>query len=61
MYIGELFLLSGHLYRLGNGFLFNGLPLIVLAPADLFIILLSGCVTGTICSKLNQTTQSPAR
>lgn len=55
MYIGELFLLSGHLYRLGNGFLFDGLPFIVLAPADLFIILLSGCIVRTIYSKLNQT------
>ena len=40
MYIGEMILLSGHLYRFGTGFFFSGLPVIVLAPADIIIILL---------------------
>ena len=45
MYIGELILLSGHLYRLGNGVLFEGLGVLVLAPIDLIVILLSGVIT----------------
>ena len=48
MYIGELILLSGHLYRFGNGFLFDGLGALVLAPIDLIVILLSGGITAVI-------------
>lgn len=48
MYIGELILLSGHLYRFGNGFLFDGLGAMVLAPIDLIVILLSGGITAVI-------------
>ena len=44
MYIGELILLHGHLYRFGAGFFFDGLPVIVLAPADLLVILTSGII-----------------
>lgn len=54
MYIGELFLLSGHLYRFGTGVLFNGLPFIVLAPVDILLVVLSGCITGIICLLLNK-------
>ncbi len=42
MYIGEMILLHGHLYRFGSGFFFDGLPSIVLAPIDLLVILVSG-------------------
>lgn len=45
MYIGELFLLHGHLYRFGAGFLFDGLGALVLAPIDLLVILASGAIT----------------
>lgn len=45
MYVGEMILLNGHLYRLGTGFIFNDIPGIVLAPIDLLIILISGVVT----------------
>lgn len=45
MYIGELFLLHGHLYRFGTGFLFDGLGVLVLAPIDFLVILLSGAIT----------------
>ena len=45
MYIGEMFLLSGHLYRFGEGFLFNGLPFIVLAPIDILVVILSFVIT----------------
>jgi hypothetical protein len=44
MYIGEMILLSGNLYRFGEGFLFKGLGGIVLAPIDTLVILLSGVV-----------------
>ena len=54
MYLGEMFLLSFHLYRLGTGLFFEPIPLIVLAPADIGIILLSGLVTGTVCFLTNR-------
>ncbi|MBP0967020.1 MAG: hypothetical protein J5722_05255 [Oscillospiraceae bacterium] len=44
MYIGEMILLHGHLYRFGEGFFFDGLPAIVLAPVDLLVILASGII-----------------
>ena len=49
MYIGEMILLNGHLYIYGKGFLFESLPGIVLAPADLLVILASGGITAGIC------------
>lgn len=54
MYIGEMFLLSGHLYRFGAGVLFDGLPGIVLAPIDLLVILAAGGLTAVICHCLNR-------
>jgi hypothetical protein len=53
MYIGEMFLLNGHLYSFGSGFIFDGLPGIVFAPIDLLVILLSGCITVLVFSLLN--------
>ena len=50
MYIGEMILLSGYLYRFGNGFFFQGIPGIVLAPADIVVILASGVMTAIIAS-----------
>lgn len=44
MYVGEMILLHGHLYRFGEGFFFAGLPGIVLAPADLLVILAAGAL-----------------
>ncbi len=44
MYIGEMILLHGHLYRFGTGFFFDGLPAIVLAPVDILVILASGLI-----------------
>lgn len=46
MYIGEMILLDGHLYRLGEGFFFNGIAGIVLAPVDIAVILFSGAITA---------------
>lgn len=54
MYIGEMILLSGHLYRFGNSFLFEGLPAIILAPFDILIIILSGAATAAICCFVNR-------
>ena len=53
MYIGEMILLNGHLYSLGSGFLFEGLPGIVFAPIDLLVILLSGSVTASVFALAN--------
>lgn len=54
MYIGEMILLSGHLYRLGQGFLFDGLPVIVLAPVDIAVILLSGGLSALIADAVRK-------
>jgi hypothetical protein len=54
MYVGEMILLSGHLYRFGSGFLFDGMAGIVLAPADILIILASGCMTAVLCNAFNK-------
>ena len=54
MYIGEMILLSGNLYRFGEGFLFAGIGGIVLAPIDLLIILISGGSTALICKAVNR-------
>lgn len=54
MYIGEMILLNGHLYQYGEGFLFESLPVIVLAPADILIVIVSGGVTAAISRWLNR-------
>lgn len=54
MYIGELILLNGHLYRFGTGFLFQGLGSLVLAPIDIIVIFLSGCVTSAIINIIKE-------
>ena len=48
MYIGEMVLLSGNLYRFGEGFFFDGIKGIVLAPVDIAVVLLSGAITAII-------------
>lgn len=53
MYIAEMFLLNGHLYIFGSGFIFESLPGIVFAPIDLLVILLSGCITALVFALLN--------
>jgi hypothetical protein len=49
MYIGEMILLNGNLYRFGQGFLFDGLGGLVLAPVDILVIIASGGITLLIC------------
>lgn len=53
MYIGEMCLLSGRLYRFGSGYVFDGLPYIILAPIDICVIVLAGCITAVIGYLLN--------
>lgn len=48
MYVGEMILLNGHLYSFGTGFIFDGLPGVVLAPVDLLTVIVSGGVTALI-------------
>jgi len=48
MYIGEMVLLSGNLYRFGEGFFFDPIPGIVFSPFDILIVLLSGAITAMI-------------
>lgn len=48
MYIGEMILLSGHLYRFGSGLIFDGISGIVFAPVDIAIIILPGCIVAAI-------------
>ena len=45
MYVGEMILLNGHLYSMGQGFLFTNLPGIVLSPFDLLTVIASGLIT----------------
>ena len=54
MYVGEMILLNGHLYRLGSGFLFDGLFGIAFAPIDLLVIFFSGCITALVFTLLNK-------
>ncbi len=54
MYIGEMILLHGNLYRFGKGFFFEGLGALVLAPADILVIIASGVITLLICRGLNK-------
>ena len=54
MYVGEMILLNGHLYKFGNGFIFESLGSIVLAPVDLLIIVASGAITALTFVLLNR-------
>lgn len=54
MYIGEMVLLSNHLYRFGSGFFFDGLGNLILAPVDIIVILLSGILCALILLPLNK-------
>lgn len=53
MYIGEMILLSGNLYRFGDGFLFDAIPGIVLSPIDIVIILISGVITAMLARSIS--------
>lgn len=53
MYIGEMVLLNGNLYRFGTGVLFDAMGTLVLAPVDLLVILVSGGITALTCRMVN--------
>lgn len=57
MYIGELVLLGGKLYRFGTGFLFDAIAFLPFAPADIFVIILSGLTTFIIVTFLLKDTK----
>lgn len=48
MYVGEMILLQGNLYVLGEGWLFAALPGIVLSVFDLLVIAASGVLTAAL-------------
>lgn len=54
MYAGEMVLLNGHLYKMGDGFFFDSIQAIVFAPVDILIILASGAITLTLSLMLNR-------
>lgn len=58
MYVGEMILLSGNLYRFGTGFFFDGIGGLVFAPVDLLIIIASGAVTLLICRFIDRSRPS---
>lgn len=48
MYLGEMALLGGHLYRFGQGFFFAGMGALVIAPVDAAVILLAGAACALL-------------
>jgi hypothetical protein len=55
MYIGELVLMDGVLFKYGNGFFFEPIEAIQFSAADIIIILVSGVITYIIMQLLNNT------
>lgn len=58
MYIGEMILLNGHLYKFGVGALFDSIPGIVLAPIDLVVLVITGGITALLFILLNRGTKT---
>lgn len=61
MYIGEAAMMSGNLYRFGTGWFFSGLPVIILAPVDILVILLSAVATYLILHKARKKENWPGK
>jgi len=61
MYIGEIAMMSGSLYRFGTGWFFTGLPGVALAPVDLIVILLAGAVTWVFLSSARRKVAWPGK
>lgn len=53
MYIGELVLMGGTLFKYGNGFFFEPIAAIPFSLVDIIIILVSGVITYIIMHRLN--------
>lgn len=52
MYVGEMILLNGNLYRFGTGFFFDGIPRLTLAPVDIAVIIASGALAAILSAWL---------
>ena len=50
MYIGEMILLSGNLYRFGSGWFFEKIPFVVLAPIDICVIIISALASALLAN-----------
>lgn len=53
MYIGELVMMDGRLFRFGRGVFFEPVGKLILSPCDFGIVILAGIVTGIISYLLN--------
>lgn len=58
MYIGELLLMDGVLFRFGSGFFFDPLGSLPFAPADMGVILLSGIITWLLMGAAGKVTSA---
>jgi hypothetical protein len=58
MYIGELVLMNGILFKFGRGGFFEPLGIVPFAPCDVLIILLAGFATSGISSLLNKNSEN---
>jgi hypothetical protein len=54
MYIGELMLMGGVLFKYGRGFFFEPLAVIPFSMADIAIVIVSGVITYIILQRLNR-------
>jgi len=54
MYVGELILMGGELFRFGSGFFFEPLGSIPFALVDILVIIASGAVTYVIMTLVNK-------
>lgn len=59
MYLGELVLLDGKLFRFGQNFLFDPPAGFPFAPADVLVVLLSGIITWLLLRLVNRKPLSP--
>lgn len=60
MYIGELCLLHGHLYRFGTGWFFEACGPLVLAPVDMLVVLASGAACAGLMALLSKRSARPS-
>ena len=61
MYAGEAAIMNGKLYRFGEGWFFVGLPVVMLAPVDVVIVLLSGVLTWLAVNAARKREHWPAK
>lgn len=58
MYIGELVLMDGELFRFGRGFFFERMGVIPFSACDMVIIFVSGVITCIIAAAINKKKRS---